>query len=175
MAQVAARLTERRITLDVTDSAREWLANTAYDPAYGAAPLRRLVQSEVGDQLARMLLGGRVHDGDTVLVDHTGGEHLELSAWASDQLVDDGVTVEGVARTDAVVPGPFRSVESGAMRMVSMPVALGSFRICPLWPRPLYCGRGLLVVAVVSACTTIGESCPAFRSRPFPRPRLPLQ
>ena len=97
VAQVAARLTERRITLDVTDSAREWLANTGYDPAYGARPLRRLVQSEVGDQLARMLLAGRVHDGDTVLVDHTGGEHLELSAWASDQLVDDGVTVEGVA------------------------------------------------------------------------------
>ncbi len=97
VAQVAARLTERRITLDVTDSAREWLANTGYDPAYGARPLRRLVQSEVGDQLARMLLGGRVHDGDTVLVDHTGGEHLELSAWASDRLVDDGVTVEGVA------------------------------------------------------------------------------
>ncbi|WP_288240524.1 ATP-dependent chaperone ClpB, partial [uncultured Bifidobacterium sp.] len=60
VAQVAARLTERRITLDVTDSAREWLANTGYDPAYGARPLRRLVQSEVGDQLARMLLGGRV-------------------------------------------------------------------------------------------------------------------
>ena len=97
VAQVAARLTERRITLDVTDSAREWLANTGYDPAYGARPLRRLVQSEAGDQLARMLLGGRVHDGDTVLVDHTGGEHLELSAWASDRLVDDGVTVEGVA------------------------------------------------------------------------------
>ena len=97
VAQVAARLTERRITLDVTDSAREWLANTGYDPAYGARPLRRLVQSEVGDQLARMLLGGRGHDGETVLVDHTGGEHLELSAWASDRLVDDGVTVEGVA------------------------------------------------------------------------------
>lgn len=97
VAQVAARLTERRITLDVTDSAREWLANTGYDPAYGARPLRRLVQREVGDRLARMLLGGRVHDGDTVLVDHTGGKHLELSAWASDQLVDDGVTVEGVA------------------------------------------------------------------------------
>ena len=97
VAQVAARLTERRITLDVTDSAREWLANTGYDPAYGARPLRRLVQSEVGDQLARMLLGGRVHDGDTVLVDHTGGEHLELSAWASDDLVDSDVTVEGVS------------------------------------------------------------------------------
>ncbi|PWG66139.1 ATP-dependent chaperone ClpB [Bifidobacterium callitrichidarum] len=86
---VAQRLTDRRITLDVTDSAREWLANTGYDPAYGARPLRRLVQTEVGDQLARMLLAGKVHDGDTVLVDQTGGEHLELSAWASDQIVGD--------------------------------------------------------------------------------------
>ena len=90
VAQVSARLTERRITLDVTDSAREWLANTGYDPAYGARPLRRLVQTEVGDQLARMLLAGQVHDGDTVLVDQPGGDHLELSAWASDQLADMG-------------------------------------------------------------------------------------
>ena len=82
---MSQRLTDRRITLDVTDSAREWLANTGYDPAYGARPLRRLVQTEVGDQLARMLLAGKVHDGDTVLVDQTGGEHLELSAWASDR------------------------------------------------------------------------------------------
>ncbi|UIP49486.1 ATP-dependent chaperone ClpB [Bifidobacterium longum] len=80
VAGVAQRLTDRRITLDVTDSAREWLANTGYDPAYGARPLRRLVQTEVGDQLARMLLAGKVHDGDTVLVDQTGGEHLELTA-----------------------------------------------------------------------------------------------
>ena len=66
--QVASRLTDRRITLDVTESAREWLADTGYDPAYGARPLRRLVQTEVGDQLARMLLAGKVKDGETVLV-----------------------------------------------------------------------------------------------------------
>ena len=98
VAGVAQRLTDRRITLDVTDSAREWLANTGYDPAYGARPLRRLVQTEVGDQLARMLLAGKVHDGDTVLVDQTGGEHLELSAWASDQIVSDDpdVSVDNV-------------------------------------------------------------------------------
>lgn len=98
VAGVAQRLTDRRITLDVTDSAREWLANTGYDPAYGARPLRRLVQAEVGDQLARMLLAGKVHDGDTVLVDQTGGEHLELSAWASDQIVSDNpdVSVDNV-------------------------------------------------------------------------------
>ena len=96
---VAQRLTDRRIALDVTDSAREWLANTGYDPAYGARPLRRLVQTEVGDQLARMLLAGKVHDGDTVLVDQTGGEHLELSAWASDQIVSDDpdVSVDNVS------------------------------------------------------------------------------
>ena len=98
VAGVAQRLTDRRITLDVTDSAREWLANTGYDPAYGARPLRRLVQTEVGDQLARMLLAGKVHDGDTVLVDQTGGELLELSAWASDQIVSDNpdVSVDNV-------------------------------------------------------------------------------
>ena len=94
VAGVSQRLTDRRITLDVTDSAREWLANTAD----GARPLRRLVQTEVGDQLARMLLAGKVHDGDTVLVDQTGGEHLELSAWASDQIVSDNpdVSVDNV-------------------------------------------------------------------------------
>ena len=98
VAGVSQRLTDRRITLDVTDSAREWLANTGYDPAYGARPLRRLVQTEVGDQLARMLLAGKVHDGDTVLVDQTGGEHLELSAWASDRIVSDNpdVSVDNV-------------------------------------------------------------------------------
>ena len=103
VAQVSARLTDRRITLDVTDSAREWLANTGYDPAYGARPLRRLVQTEVGDQLARMLLAGEVHDGDTVLVDQTGGDHLELSAWAADQLEDMG---EGKTDDSADVPNP---------------------------------------------------------------------
>ena len=98
VAQVASRLTDRRIKLDVTDAAREWLANTGYDPAYGARPLRRLVQTEVGDQLARMLLAGKVHDGDTVLVDQTGGEHLELGTMPEDP--DAGseadVTVEDV-------------------------------------------------------------------------------
>ena len=91
---VAQRLTDRRITLDVTDSAREWLANTGYDPAYGARPLRRLVQTEVGDQLARMLLAGKVHDGDTVLVDQTGGEHLDLTARSGGD--DPSVSVDNV-------------------------------------------------------------------------------
>ena len=94
VAGVAQRLTDRRITLDVTAAAREWLSNTGYDPAYGARPLRRLVQIEVGDQLARMLLAGKVHDGDTVLVDQTGGEHLELTARSGGD--DPSVSVDNV-------------------------------------------------------------------------------
>ena len=99
VAGVAQRLTDRRITLDVTAAAREWLSNTGYDPAYGARPLRRLVQTEVGDQLARMLLAGKVHDGDTVLVDQTGGEHLDLTARSGgdDPFGDDpSVSVDGI-------------------------------------------------------------------------------
>ncbi|MFC6852758.1 ATP-dependent chaperone ClpB [Aquipuribacter hungaricus] len=66
---LAARLAERRLVLDVTDAAKEWLALTGYDPAFGARPLRRLVQREIGDRLARELLSGGVVDGDTVRVD----------------------------------------------------------------------------------------------------------
>ena len=62
------RLTDRRITLDVGEDAMEWLAMTGYDPVYGARPLRRLVQSAIGDELARGLLSGAIRDGDTVQV-----------------------------------------------------------------------------------------------------------
>jgi ATP-dependent Clp protease ATP-binding subunit ClpB len=67
--ELATRLVPRRITLEVTDAAREWLAITGYDPAYGARPLRRLVQKEIGDRLAKAVLSGQVHDGSTVTVD----------------------------------------------------------------------------------------------------------
>ena len=67
--QVARRLKSRRITLDVTDAAREFLAMDGYDPAYGARPLRRLIQREIGDKLARMLLSGEAADGATITVD----------------------------------------------------------------------------------------------------------
>ncbi|MER6302890.1 ATP-dependent chaperone ClpB [Kitasatospora sp. NPDC001539] len=69
VAHLGERLRERRLTLDVSEAARDWLALTGYDPAYGARPLRRLVQSAIGDQLARAILSGQVHDGDTVLVE----------------------------------------------------------------------------------------------------------
>ena len=75
---LAARLHERRLTLEVSDGARAWLAITGYDPAYGARPLRRLVQREIGDRLAREILAGTIMDGDTVLVD-TAADVDELS------------------------------------------------------------------------------------------------
>jgi ATP-dependent Clp protease ATP-binding subunit ClpB len=67
--RLARRLASRRLTLTVTPAATEWLAVTGFDPVYGARPLRRLIQSAIGDQLARSLLAGEISDGDTVLVD----------------------------------------------------------------------------------------------------------
>jgi ATP-dependent Clp protease ATP-binding subunit ClpB len=69
VARLAGRLADRRLRLEVSSGARDWLAIAGYDPAYGARPLRRLVQSAIGDQLARKLLGGEVRDGNTVVVD----------------------------------------------------------------------------------------------------------
>ncbi len=69
LARLARRLADRRLTLEVSEPAREWLASHGYDPVYGARPLRRLVQSAIGDQLARALLAGQVHDGERVQVD----------------------------------------------------------------------------------------------------------
>ncbi len=81
VASLAARLRARRLTLTVTDGAREWLTLTGYDPTYGARPLRRLVQSAIGDSLARALLSGEIRDGSDVVVD----------------VADDGLTVRGHA------------------------------------------------------------------------------
>jgi len=69
VARLARRLADRRLTLQVSPAAREWLAVTGFDPVYGARPLRRLIQSAIGDQLARGLLSGEIAEGDTVLVD----------------------------------------------------------------------------------------------------------
>ena len=82
LGSLQSRLDARRITLDVSDAAKEWLALTGWDPAYGARPLRRLVQQAIGDRLARALLAGEVLDGSTVRVDRD--DHL------------DGLTVEPV-------------------------------------------------------------------------------
>ena len=91
---LADRLHERRLVLDVTDAAREWLALTGYDPAYGARPLRRLVQREIGDKLARGILAGKITDGDTVLVDRPQGN---VTADGEELVAEPaGLTVEAV-------------------------------------------------------------------------------
>ena len=76
--QLQRRLDDRRVTLDVTEEAKAWLVNRGYDPIYGARPLRRLIQTAIGDKLAKAILGGEVRDGDTVVVD-TVPDGAELS------------------------------------------------------------------------------------------------
>ena len=81
---LAERLAARRLVLEVSDSAKSWLADRGYDPAYGARPLRRLIQQAIGDRLAKKLLAGEIRDGDTVHVDVAdGGEFLDVTAGVS--------------------------------------------------------------------------------------------
>jgi ATP-dependent Clp protease ATP-binding subunit ClpB len=70
--RLARRLADRRLELAVTPDARAWLAERGYDPIYGARPLRRLMQHEIDDKLARALIAGEIADGDTVRVDLVG-------------------------------------------------------------------------------------------------------
>ncbi|GAA4663359.1 ATP-dependent chaperone ClpB [Streptomyces youssoufiensis] len=106
------RLADRRLVLDVSDAALEWLARLGHEPtvdapeagggpdlSYGARPLRRLVQTAIGDQLARAILAGKVRDGDTVRVDH------ELGA--------DGLTVSASSGAQAAAPEPAGSAAAG--------------------------------------------------------------
>lgn len=81
--QMMKRLAARRIVLEVTEAAKSVLAMEGYDPAYGARPLRRLIQREIGDQLARLLLSGDVEDGATVRVDVAGFDTAELESGAA--------------------------------------------------------------------------------------------
>ncbi len=90
--RLAERLSQRRLTLTVSDEARAWLASEGFDPAYGARPLRRLVQTEIGDRLARALLSGQVRDGDGVVVDRD--EHGLTVGRAQEDLADP-VKVDG--------------------------------------------------------------------------------
>lgn len=77
------RLAGRRLSLHVSDAAKSWLAERGYDPAYGARPLRRLIQQAIGDALAKKLLAGEVRDGDLVNVDVAdGGDSLDVSSVA---------------------------------------------------------------------------------------------
>jgi ATP-dependent Clp protease ATP-binding subunit ClpB len=69
LKRLAHLLKERDITLDLTPKGREWLANEGYDPAYGARPLKRVIQREVQDRLAEAILNGDVQDGQSVRID----------------------------------------------------------------------------------------------------------
>ncbi|MEG0298429.1 MAG: AAA family ATPase [Aurantimicrobium sp.] len=83
------RLSERRLELAVTPSARTWLAERGYDPIYGARPLRRLMQHEIDDRLATAILGGAIRDGDTVRVD-LDGDSLTVSSEKAHPVYDAG-------------------------------------------------------------------------------------
>jgi ATP-dependent Clp protease ATP-binding subunit ClpB len=69
LGRLNKRLADRRIAVEVTQAAKDWLALTGFDPVYGARPLRRLIQTSIEDQLARKVLSGEVHEGDTVVFD----------------------------------------------------------------------------------------------------------
>ncbi|MEV6675732.1 ATP-dependent chaperone ClpB [Streptomyces erythrochromogenes] len=76
IGRLAKRLADRRLTLDVSPEALAWVADKGNDPAYGARPLRRLIQTAIGDRLAKEILSGEVRDGDTVRVDVAGEDLL---------------------------------------------------------------------------------------------------
>ncbi|MBP1134501.1 ATP-dependent Clp protease ATP-binding subunit ClpB [Arthrobacter sp. PvP023] len=91
VAELGGRLRERRLDLEVTDGARAWLAMTGFDPAYGARPLRRLVQREIGDRLAKAILAGEIADGDTVLVDTAADvDELTIASLGGQEAPDGG-------------------------------------------------------------------------------------
>ncbi len=78
LARLVKRLGERKLALEVTDGAKDWLATVGYDPQFGARPLKRAVQSEVENPLAKRLLAGEFREGDTIAVD-AGKEGLEFT------------------------------------------------------------------------------------------------
>jgi ATP-dependent Clp protease ATP-binding subunit ClpB len=69
MAALQSRLVDRRITLDLAQDAKIWLVDKGFDSVYGARPLRRLIQTAIGDKLAKAILSGQVRDGDSVRID----------------------------------------------------------------------------------------------------------
>ena len=77
--QLQRRLADRRITLEVTGAAKDWLVEVGFDPIYGARPLRRLVQTAIGDKLAKGILAGEIRDGDKVEINASGAGELTLS------------------------------------------------------------------------------------------------
>jgi ATP-dependent Clp protease ATP-binding subunit ClpB len=80
VAQLQHRLDDRRITLEISEDALAWLVSVGFDPAYGARPLRRLVQTAIGDPLAKEILSGEVRIGDTVVISaNSSGDGLVVA------------------------------------------------------------------------------------------------
>jgi len=97
------RLGDRRLDLAVTPDARAWLAERGYDPIYGARPLRRLMQTEIDDKLARELLAGRIHDGDTVLVELAAdGDGLVVQPIPASERPADGQLDDDVIEAELI-------------------------------------------------------------------------
>ncbi|MFJ4295111.1 ATP-dependent Clp protease ATP-binding subunit [Curtobacterium sp. NPDC089689] len=93
--RLARRLSDRRLELAVTPSARTWLAERGYDPVYGARPLRRLMQRQIDDRLARAILAGDVRDGDTVRVDvAAGGDELTVEPFDLGEVAEGEIVEE---------------------------------------------------------------------------------
>jgi ATP-dependent Clp protease ATP-binding subunit ClpB len=88
MSYLRQRLAERRITLHLTDAARDYLVRVGYDPAYGARPLKRTIQKEVETALARLMLERKVRDGQTVTVDFdSAADRLKFEAASAPEAV----------------------------------------------------------------------------------------
>jgi ATP-dependent Clp protease ATP-binding subunit ClpB len=101
--RLSARLHERRLQLGVTPDARAWLAERGYDPLYGARPLRRLMQKEIDDRLARALLAGEIRDGDTVVVELTPDGRTLTVSRAEHDAADEPYAADGRPAGDDVV------------------------------------------------------------------------
>ena len=83
MTRLDKLLADRKLTVDLTEGARTWLANRGYDPVYGARPLKRVIQKELQDPLARLILEGRIRDGETIKVD-VEGDALTINGVPND-------------------------------------------------------------------------------------------
>ncbi len=96
LTRVAARFTQRDLSLEVTDAAKDWIAERGYDPAFGARPLKRVLRKELEDVVALALLDGSIDDGDVVTVD----------------VGADGLVIAGAGRPDTGDPTPVEAVSS---------------------------------------------------------------
>jgi ATP-dependent Clp protease ATP-binding subunit ClpB len=92
---VRARLSDRRIVIEITDVARELIARRGFDPVYGARPLRRYIQREVETRIGRALIAGEIRDGSRIIVDADGDELIvrweDQAAEAAPELVETAV------------------------------------------------------------------------------------